>query len=100
MVSLDASRLAAPVAALMPSLEMAARSLKVVLITAPVHSDDEIETVITSLGREAGGGIVVMPTIFTPARGMPIISAVARNNVPTIYSGIVPPDVEIEERRC
>ena len=76
----------APVSALMPSLEMAARSLKVVLITAPVHSDTEIKTVITSLGREPGGGIVVTPTIFTPARGMPIISAVARNNVPTIYS--------------
>ena len=40
----------------MPSLETAARSLKVALITAPVHSDAEIEMAITALGREPGGG--------------------------------------------
>src|SRR5262249_61364374 len=39
----------------MPSFETAARSLKVALITAPVHSDAEIETAITALGREPGG---------------------------------------------
>jgi hypothetical protein len=44
----------------MPSLETAARSLKVAPINAPVHSDVEIETAITALGREPGGGLVVM----------------------------------------
>ena len=34
----------APVSALMPSLQTTARSLNVELITAPVHSDAEIET--------------------------------------------------------
>ena len=34
----------APASAYMPSLETAARSLKVELIIAPVHSDEEIET--------------------------------------------------------
>ena len=48
----------------LPSFEAAARSLKVAPITAPVHSDAEIETVITSLGREPGGGLVVMPDRF------------------------------------
>jgi putative ABC transport system substrate-binding protein len=52
----------------MPSLETAARSLKVVPIPAPVHSDLEIETAIIALGREPGGGLVVMPNIFTVAR--------------------------------
>ena len=33
-----------------PSFEAAARSLKVVPITAPVHSDAEIETAIIALG--------------------------------------------------
>ena len=42
---------------IMPSFETAARSLKVALITAPVHSDAEIETVISALGREPGGGL-------------------------------------------
>jgi putative ABC transport system substrate-binding protein len=45
--------------------EAAARLLKVVPITAPVHSDAEIETVITSLGRESGGGLVVPTDAFT-----------------------------------
>ena len=41
-----------PVSAFMPSIERAARSLKVVPIIAPVHSDAEIETAIIALGRE------------------------------------------------
>jgi putative ABC transport system substrate-binding protein len=69
----------------MPSFETAARSLKVVLIPAPVRSDIEIETDINALGREPGGGLVVMPDIFTVVHRAPIISAAARNNVPTVY---------------
>jgi putative ABC transport system substrate-binding protein len=40
-----------------PSLETAVRSLKVALITAPVHSDAEIETAITTLAREPRGAL-------------------------------------------
>jgi putative tryptophan/tyrosine transport system substrate-binding protein len=40
----------------MPSLETAARSIKVVPIITPVRSDAEIETAIIALGREPGGG--------------------------------------------
>jgi putative ABC transport system substrate-binding protein len=76
----------APVSAHMPSLETAARSLKLAPIIAPVHSDVEIETAIIALGREPGGGLVVMPDIFTLVHRAPIISAAARNNVPAVYS--------------
>jgi hypothetical protein len=48
------------VSAYMLSLETAARSLKVEPIIAPVHSDGEIETAIIGLGREPGGGLVVV----------------------------------------
>jgi putative ABC transport system substrate-binding protein len=75
----------APVSIYMPSLETAARSLKVVLITAPVHSDAEIETAITALGREPGRGLVVIPEVFMGAHRAPIISAAARDNVPAVY---------------
>jgi putative ABC transport system substrate-binding protein len=68
-----------------PSFETAARSLKVVPITAPVHGDGEIETAIIALGREPGGGLVVMPDGWTQVHRVPIISAAARNNVPVIY---------------
>ena len=73
-------------ASVMPSLEMAARSLKVVPIPAPVRSDAEIEAAIIALGREPGGGLVVMPDTFTVAHRAPIISAAARNSVPAVYN--------------
>jgi putative ABC transport system substrate-binding protein len=75
----------APVTSFMPSLETAARSLKVTPITAPVHSDTEIDTAITALGREPGGGLVVMPDGFTQGHRAAIILAAARANVPTVY---------------
>src|SRR6516165_10607215 len=68
----------------MPSFETAARSLKVVPITAPVHSDAEIETAIIALGRGPGGGLVVMPDVFMNVHRAPIILAAARNNVPAV----------------
>ena len=75
----------APASAYMPSLEMAARSLKVEPIIAPVHNDVEIETAITALGREPGGGLIVMPDVFIFSHRAPIILAAARNNVPAVY---------------
>jgi putative tryptophan/tyrosine transport system substrate-binding protein len=76
----------APVSAFMPSFEAAARSLKVAPIVAPVHSDVEIEMAIIAFGRDPGGGLVVMPDIFTTAHRAPVILAAARNNLPAVYS--------------
>jgi putative ABC transport system substrate-binding protein len=76
----------APASTYMPSLETAARSLKVVLIVAPVHSDAEIETAIIALRREPGGGLVAMPDAFMVTHRAPIISAAARNQVPVVYA--------------
>jgi putative ABC transport system substrate-binding protein len=75
----------APASVYMPTFETAARSLKVVPIIAPVHSDVEIETAIIALGREPGGGLVVMPDSLMFAHRALIISAAARNNVPAVY---------------
>ena len=69
----------------MPSLETAARSLKVAPTIAPVHGDREIETAIIALGREPGGGLVLLPDAFTQPHRAPIISAAARNKVPAVY---------------
>src|SRR5258707_1229810 len=44
--------------------EVAARSSKVAPIAARAQSDAEIETVVTSLGREPDGGLIVMPDFF------------------------------------
>ena len=56
----------------MPALEKAARSLKVVPIIAPVHSDVEIEAAIIAFGCEPGGGLVGMPDAFMFVHRAPI----------------------------
>jgi putative ABC transport system substrate-binding protein len=75
-----------PLSAYMPSLDRAAQSLKVGPIAAPVHSDLDIKTAIIGLGREPGGGLVVIGDVFTNTHRAPIISAAARNNLPAVYS--------------
>jgi putative ABC transport system substrate-binding protein len=75
----------APVSTYRPSLETAARSLKVEPIITPVHSDVEIEMAIIALGREPGGGLLAMPDEFMVVHRAPIISAAARNGVPAVY---------------
>jgi putative ABC transport system substrate-binding protein len=75
----------APVSAHMPAFETAARSLKVVPIIAPVHGEVEIETAIVALGREPGGGLVVMPDFFMIVHRAAIILAAARNSIPAVY---------------
>jgi len=74
-----------PYSILMPSFEAAARSLKVTPIIASVHSDVEIEAAIIALGREPGGGLLVMGGAFTFEHRASIISAAARRNVPAFY---------------
>ena len=69
----------------LPSFEAAARSFKVAPIVAPVHSEAEIETVITSLRSEPGSHLVVMPDTFVESRRAHTILLAARNNVPTVY---------------
>jgi putative tryptophan/tyrosine transport system substrate-binding protein len=69
----------------LPAFKAAARSFKAVPIEAPIHNVAEIETVITSLGREPGGGLVVMPDTFVESHRAHIILLAARNNVPTAY---------------
>jgi putative ABC transport system substrate-binding protein len=68
-----------------PPLETAARSLKIVPLITPVHSEVELETAITALGREPGGGLVFIEA-FPLVNRAPIISAAARNNVPAVYA--------------
>jgi putative tryptophan/tyrosine transport system substrate-binding protein len=69
----------------LPPLEAAAQSLKVDLVVARVHNDAEIEQVITALGREPGGGLIVVPDGFMVVHRAAIIALAARNNVPAVY---------------
>ena len=69
----------------LPFFETAARSFRVEPIIAPVHSDADIESVITALGREPKGGLVLQTDAFVFARRASIIAVAAQNNVPAVY---------------
>ena len=69
----------------LPSFEAAAKSFAVEPITAQVHTDGEIETVITQLGRSPTSGLVVMTDSFVWVHRKAIFLSVARNNVPAVY---------------
>jgi putative ABC transport system substrate-binding protein len=68
------------------SFEAAARALAIEPITARVHSDDDIETAIASLGREQGGLVATPDTFVNDHRGT-MIAASRRNGVPAIFDG-------------
>jgi putative ABC transport system substrate-binding protein len=70
----------------LPSFDAAARSFMMVSSVVPVHTDAEIEMVMTSLGREPKGGLVAMPDIFMIDHREGIISLAAQHKVPAVYS--------------
>ncbi len=67
------------------SLEAAGRSLAVEVTASPVRDDAEIERAVAALGRDAGGGLVVMPDAFTGVHRERIIELAARYRVPAVY---------------
>jgi len=69
----------------LPTFEAAAQTLKVKPIAAPVRSEAEVETVITSLGQEPRGGLVVTPDVFTTVHRAQIIMLAAGKKVPAVY---------------
>jgi putative ABC transport system substrate-binding protein len=65
--------------------ESAAASIGVKALAMPVHSGADIEQALASLGREPGGGLIVMPDNFTTINRGLIIAEAARQQVPAIY---------------
>ena len=72
------------VAYYLQSLEAVAPKFGVKTFSAQVRSNADIETVIASLGREPGGGLMVMTDSFMFVHRGTIIDLAARHNVPTI----------------
>jgi putative tryptophan/tyrosine transport system substrate-binding protein len=58
----------------------------VTLLSAPVRSDAEIETAITSLAGHPGGGIIAAPGSFMNVHRSSVISLSARSNIPAVYT--------------
>lgn len=68
------------------AFDAAAASLGVKAIIAKVYNPADIEAAIASLGKQAGGALIVAPDTFTEANGNLIASLAAQHRVPAIYA--------------
>jgi putative ABC transport system substrate-binding protein len=68
-----------------PALKAAAEALAVNATSAFVHTVSDLETTITAIAREPGGGLIVMPDDFLNAHSDELITLAARNHLPAIY---------------
>ena len=66
--------------------EVAAPSLGMEVIAAPVHSTEEIETTLARLSREPNIGLVFPIGVFIRLRAKLIVETVARYRLPAIYA--------------
>jgi putative ABC transport system substrate-binding protein len=69
------------------AVETAAPLFSVAATGAPVHHAGDIELAISSLVREPGGGLIVLPDAFTASHLKQIIELAARYRLPAIYAG-------------
>jgi putative ABC transport system substrate-binding protein len=69
----------------MRSVEAVALSSSVQATLAPVHNSAEIESTITALAREPGGGLIVLPSAPITANIELIIGLAAQHRIPAIY---------------
>jgi putative tryptophan/tyrosine transport system substrate-binding protein len=67
------------------SVEASAPALGAKVIAFPVHSDADIGRAIADLGREPGGGLIVMIDVFTAVHRPTIISRALADRVPTVF---------------
>jgi putative ABC transport system substrate-binding protein len=65
--------------------KVAAVSLHVTAIAAPVHGTSELETVVAAQAREPDSGLIVMPDAFLNAHRAEIISLATRYRLPAVY---------------
>jgi putative tryptophan/tyrosine transport system substrate-binding protein len=65
--------------------DAAAKTLAVESIFTPIYAPAEIEAVMTLLGREPGGGLILPPDDYTSIHQQLIIALAARERLPAIY---------------
>jgi putative ABC transport system substrate-binding protein len=66
--------------------EAGAVSLGLKLTASPIHNDPEIERTVIKLTSVPGGGLIVLPEVFTNTHSARIIELTAQHRLPTIYT--------------
>jgi putative tryptophan/tyrosine transport system substrate-binding protein len=72
--------------AFLRTTEAAATAIGIDVAASRIHDDADIDRTIAALGREPGGGLIVLPEPTTNVRSAPIIDAAARYRVPAVYA--------------
>jgi putative ABC transport system substrate-binding protein len=67
------------------SMKAAASSLGIELTISPVSEPPEIDRAFATVAEQAGGGLIVMPNVFTAANQERIVAQAARFRIPTVY---------------
>src|SRR6266404_9176305 len=65
--------------------KVAAASIGVEAIVAPVHDSSALESVVTTQAREPNSGLIIMPDAFIIGHRAEITSLAARYRVPAVY---------------
>jgi putative ABC transport system substrate-binding protein len=68
------------------SIQLAAARFAVQTMFVSVYEPSEFEQVMTRLGREPGGGLIVEPTAFMVINRKPILELAARYRLPAVYN--------------
>jgi len=68
-----------------PALKAAAAKFAVEPITTMVHEAADLETAISGIAREPGGGLIVMPDDFLNAHRVDVIAQAACYRLPAVY---------------
>jgi len=66
-------------------IESSAGSFAVEPITAPAQDAAELERAIVNIATKPGGGLIVLPDVFTVGHRDLIIALAARHRVPAVY---------------
>jgi putative ABC transport system substrate-binding protein len=69
----------------LPSLESAALALGLQLITVPIYNAAEIEHAFAAFGGEAGGGLILLPDVFTLTHHELIVKLADQYRLPAVY---------------
>ncbi len=69
----------------LPSMRAAADVLGIQLSVSPVNDPAEIDGAFAAMAESPGGGLIVMPNVFTARNQERIVAQAARFRIPTVY---------------
>jgi len=69
----------------LPSMKAAADVLGIELSVSPVNDPAEIDGAFAAMAESPGGGLIVMPNVFTARNQERIVAQAARFRIPTVY---------------